>query len=141
MLWLESCLNKDDSGSHVDEVEEHFLPQQNDIWESDNEIPLSSIWFFYRKNKYKWAKTAPNQALRTPAHNIANGQQISSEKDSFSISKKLIKNEILREILKRSNAKLIAVRSLYFNENRPELQNVDLPELLELNFLLGNVKK
>lgn len=90
-LWvvlLESCLNENDSGPYVDDLGEDFQPQhtdyeaysetegpdqnesQNDMREFEDRVPLSSIRFFGEKKKYLWAKTAPNQIVRTLAHNI-----------------------------------------------------------------------
>lgn len=95
-VWLKSCLNEDQCGSEANNVREDFLLQQsvhennsetkefdqddaqNDVWKSDNEMPLSQTDFFHRKKKYECAKTVSSQLVQTPAHNIIQSLQISS---------------------------------------------------------------
>ncbi|CAH2098251.1 unnamed protein product [Euphydryas editha] len=164
---LDSMLNEDESGSEADDIEQNYVPPQSDhdtaseteesdsgeqnqldvdtkdsSWESDENIPLAHVGYLYGKNKYKWSKIPPNRAVRTPAHNIVQRQPPTNltqndEKDPFSIWKKLIDKNILEEILLWTNLKLAEVRSKYARENKSELHDLDMLELLAFIGLLG----
>lgn len=137
----------DSSGSEADELGENYVPEQsdhetdsevsvsdNDEYESEDDLPLSTFAYFYGKNKYKWSKKEPNRVTRTRQHNIIQHQPptnltTTDEKDILSIWRKLIDTTILQEILRWTNIKLAKIRANYIRQNRPELQDLDLLEL------------
>ncbi|KAL4703136.1 hypothetical protein ACJJTC_010693 [Scirpophaga incertulas] len=153
---------EDSSGSEVDDIAEDYVPEISDhetgtdtdisdtetttqpllqteniscSLSDDEDVPLSRLCYFRRKNKYKWSKSPPNRSsVRTPQHNIilrvpTSKLTESDEKDPYSIWKQFIDDDILLEVMTRTNSKLSEYRSEYANPNRAELQNVDIIEL------------
>lgn len=114
------------------------LPQAENISESSSEdenAPLSRLSSFRGKNKYKWSQTPSNRSsVRVPQHNIilrvpTSNLTESDEKDPYSIWKQYIDDDMLSEIMTRTNSKLSEYRSKYAKQDRPELQNIDIIEL------------
>ncbi|XP_025835824.1 piggyBac transposable element-derived protein 4 isoform X1 [Agrilus planipennis] len=156
---IESWLaDEDSSGSEVDDVGEDFCPEHSehdtdtstDISDteetqpeqldapsssSDDDVPLSRLGYFRGKNKYKWSKLPPNRSsVRTPQHNIISRVPTSNltqndGKDPYSLWKQYINDEMLSEILLRTNEKLAEYRSKYMKQDRPELKDIDIIEL------------
>ncbi|KAF9419998.1 hypothetical protein HW555_003592, partial [Spodoptera exigua] len=99
------------------------------------DVPLSRLGCFRGKNKYKWSKLPPNRSsVRTPQHNIISRVPTSNltqndGKDPYSLWKQYINNEMLSEMLLRTNEKLAEYRSKYVKQDRPELKDIDIIEL------------
>lgn len=130
--------------SEIESCGDDFVPKQSDH-DSNTETSESSeseveekcpseANYYYGKNKYKWAKTSPNPAVRTAKHNIVlrlPSSKLTKEekKEPFCIWKKIISQEILDEILLWTNKKLALFRERFSNQSRPELHDVDMTEL------------
>ncbi|GBP30952.1 PiggyBac transposable element-derived protein 4 [Eumeta japonica] len=108
----------------------------------DDDVPLSRLGYYRGKNKYKWSKTPANRSsVRTPQHNIilrvpTSNLTENDGKEPYDLWKQYIDDDMLLEIITRTNSKLLEYRSRFTNKDRPELQNVDMDELLAFIGLL-----
>ncbi|GBP22712.1 PiggyBac transposable element-derived protein 4 [Eumeta japonica] len=108
----------------------------------DDDVPLSRLGYYRGKNKYKWSKTPANRSsVRTPQHNIilrvpTSNLTENDGKEPYDLWKQYIDDDMLLEIITRTNSKLLEYISRFTNKDRPELQNVDMDELLAFIGLL-----
>lgn len=142
---IQSHESDEDEDPEEDQMEDQHQVQgeggQASDSDSSDDIPLSEIasnrriYYYYGKNRYKWAKTPPSTRVRTPQHNIITSRAGSSkltaddEKDCVSIWNKLFDEEILQQILTWTNARISIYRCKFIRQHRPEVNDLDMIEL------------
>ncbi|XP_060808125.1 uncharacterized protein LOC132903564 [Amyelois transitella] len=141
LLQLRESYQDEDLEENIPEVDssnvECQITRGDSTDSSDDALPLSELRksnFYYGKNCYKWSKTPPNTRVRTLQHNIithACGLKLTGEnaKDPLSIWHKLIDDEMLQQVLTRTNKKIASYRMKFARQNKPELKDIDITEL------------
>lgn len=129
--------NDEDQDQDQEQRQNQDLGEESGSDSSDN-IALSELVrtnYYYGKNRYKWAKTAPSARVRTPQHNIITSRAGSSKltpedgKDHYSIWNKIFDVGMLQCILTWTNVRISSYRTKFVRYNRPELNDLDMVEL------------
>lgn len=112
----------EEEGSEVEvETADQHLTQSGDNLQSDDVTDMS----YKGKNNYTWKSKEPNKALRTLKHNIIiklpslkqAANRLGNNPDVCEIWNPLFDNEMLNEVVLRTNEKLEAVRSTHKNSD------------------------
>lgn len=157
---LESESDIDDTNADANyEVSEHDTSSEQEANSNDEFIQVnessedeiqptgnSTNYFYGRgREKFKWSKIAPSRNVRTAAHNIIGRMHLPGVKgparllgrecNELEVWKCIFTEDMLTEIVIRTNEKLANVRSKY-SKDRTELNDVDVIELRALIGLL-----
>lgn len=92
---------------------------------------------YYGKNRFKWSASEPAKNKRTPRHNLVKhlpglrgkARDLGENPDTMSVWNLIFSDEMLEEVRTHSNSRLARARESYSNENRIELQDLDMVEL------------
>lgn len=85
--------------------------------------------------RFKWSSKEPTRRGRPLAHNLiipqlrGNVKALGVEATPFDIWKTIFTPEITTQILEHTNTKLQEIRPNYADQTRPELKNVEFPEM------------
>ncbi|CAH2012129.1 unnamed protein product, partial [Acanthoscelides obtectus] len=98
---------------------------------------VTGVVSYKGKNGYIWKSEEPNKAVRTPKHNIIiklpslkpAASRLGNNPDVGEIWNLLFDNEMLNEIVLRTNEKLEIVRSTHKNSNTTDYKNTNLIEI------------
>nr|XP_022910280.1 uncharacterized protein LOC111421369 [Onthophagus taurus] len=148
MKWFneaESDVSDVDDSSQHDMESEHDSASEFEVSEgSDDEVARrgekvsnETAKSYYGKNRFKWSSQPLIQRSRTQKHNIVShlpglrgeAKAIGNSATPLQVWTCLLTNDILSEILKYTNIKLIEMRERYGRTNKPELQDLDMVEL------------
>lgn len=123
----------------LDEIEEGG--NVGDENASDCEVVGQTGNYYYGKNRYKWAKNAPQKSVRRPAHNLVmhlpglkGRAQVTNPSTPYEAWQLLFIEDILTIILEHTNAKISEVS---FNYQVDRVSFVDHLGLAELKAFLG----
>lgn len=142
-----------DSESEIDiseyEVEEEEIVEEENASDPDEANQVRAN-YYYGKNRYKWAKTAPKKDVRIPAHNLVmhlpglkGPARIKSPSTPYEAWQLLFTEDILNIILEHTNAKITELSSNYQGSHVSFVDHLGLTELkafLGLLYLAGIFK-
>ncbi|KAL3282005.1 hypothetical protein HHI36_005208 [Cryptolaemus montrouzieri] len=129
---------------HESENESNHSRDEEEIESDDSDESFSELQssYYYGKNRSEWAKAPSTSRVCTLQHNIITFRIASSKltiydkKDPFDIWNKLFDDDMMRQILTWTNAKIGSIRTKFARLGRPELKGLDIIELKAFFVLL-----
>ncbi|PSN55310.1 hypothetical protein C0J52_01758 [Blattella germanica] len=127
--------------SDPDHNSEHDSGSELDISSSDEgELSVSDETIendFYGRNRYKWSAQEPTRNVRTPANNIkvhlpgikGNALRLGRSCTPLQIWECIFSEDMLLEVLARTNEMIKVYRSRYADEMRTELRDTTVTEM------------
>lgn len=147
--WYNEDYSDDSDVDHI--LEDHHIEPEHD---TDTEVSavdsdkskddgdhratqINEQSYMYGKNRYRWSATEVRPSSRTRKHNIvmkipslsAKARNLGETSDHISVWNLLLSDNILEHIVVCTNKKISTLRLKYKEQNKIELQDVDVIEL------------